>query len=91
MGDETGVPLQPGLNLGMFRRAVVVHHQVQRHRAREFLVQPPQKFKPLLVAVAGLTLTDDPPLQNLQRGKQRRGAVALVIVRHRCAAAFLQR
>ena len=43
------------------------------------------------MSVAAHALADDPALQHVERGEQRRRAVALVVVRHRPAAAALHR
>ena len=55
--------------------AVIVHYQVQRHRAREFLVQAAQEFQELLMPVPGKALPGHPPLEHLQRGKQVGGTI----------------
>jgi dihydroxyacetone kinase len=44
-----------------------------------------------LVPVTGHALADDAALQHVERGEQRGRAVALIIVRHRPAAALLHR
>ena len=54
-------------------------------------VQPPQESQEFLMAVAWHTFAHHCPLQNIQRRKQGRGAVALVVVCHRSASALLHR
>ena len=88
--DEARVAAEPGLNLGSFMGAVVVHHQMQMRFTGKLLVQTAQKLQPLLMPMPCLALTDDPALQNLQSGEQSRGPVALVIVRQG-PTPFLQR
>jgi len=65
MGDEVRIALQPGLHLGMFVGAVVVHHQVQWHRAGKFSIQTAQEAQKLLVPVPLKALANDPSLQHL--------------------------
>jgi hypothetical protein len=57
----------------------------------DLAVDRAQELEELLVAVARKALADDLPAQHVQRGKQRRGAVALVVVGHRPGAALLHR
>ncbi len=83
--------LQPGLDLGMLVRAVVVEHQMQRYRAGELIVQAAQEAKELLVPVAFKALTHDASLQDVQGGEEGRGAVAFIVVGHRAAATLLHR
>ena len=45
----------------------------------------------LLMAVAGVTFADHLAVEHVERRKQRGGAIALVVVRHGSAPAFLQR
>jgi hypothetical protein len=50
--DEARMLPEPGSHFGMLVRAVVIHHQVQRHGAWKFLIQTAQKLQKLLVPVA---------------------------------------
>ncbi len=69
--------------------AVVVEDQMQGNVAWEFGVQPPQKFQELLMAVPWIALTDDSSFCHLQCGKQRRRAVAFIIMGESAAASWL--
>ena len=70
---------------------VVVHDQVDLLFGRDDVVDDAQKLQPLLVAVPILAHGDDVALQGIEGGEQRCGAVALVVVSHRAAAALLHR
>ena len=69
--------------------AVIVHHQVQWSLAGELTVNTTEKLQELLMAVALMTVADDLALEQIQGGKQRSGAIPLVVMRHRAAAPFL--
>jgi hypothetical protein len=88
---EARVLLEPGLEVGVFVGAVVVDDQVQLSLAGEDAVEGAQEGEELLVAVAGQALADDPALQDLEGGKKRGRAVALVVVGHRAGPAPLHR
>jgi hypothetical protein len=49
VGDEAPMPLEPISHRGGLVRPIVVHHQVQGHRTRKFLVQTAQESQELLV------------------------------------------
>src|SRR5271170_5487960 len=83
--------VQPRLHVRRFMRAVVVHHQVQLQRRGKLSVQAAQKFQPLLMPMAAVALANHLAVQYVERREQRSGAVTLVVVRHRTAAAFLKR
>ena len=83
--------LEPRPDVRLLVRPVVVHHQVQLQFLGKFPVQPAQKFQPLLMAMPGVTLANHLAVQHVQRRKKRRRAVALVVVSHRAAPAFLER
>src|SRR5689334_12665797 len=85
------VTLQPRLHLRMLVRAIVVHHQVQRYGAGKFAIDATQEVQKFLVAMATIALADDFALQKLKRREQTRGAMALVVMRHRTHPALLQR
>src|SRR5580658_100274 len=89
--DEARMLLQPSLHMRLFVRAVVVHDQMELECGGKFPIKAAQESQPLLMSVPSVTFTDDLAVQEVERCKERRGAVALVIVRHRAAATFLQR
>ena len=83
--------LQPRFHMRLVVRAVVVHYQMQRLILGKLPIQAAEKFQPFLVTVPWVAFTDHLAVQHVERRKQRRGAIAFVVVRHRAAAAFLQR
>ena len=82
--DEVHVPAwptgQPGLDLRMTMSGVVVHDAVDVQLGRNRLVDLAQEGQELLVAVARLAAGQHGAVQDIQRCKQRRGAMALVVV-----------
>ena len=82
---------EPRLHLGRLVRPVVVEHEVDVEVLLHAPVDPLQEADELLGTVARLALADDEAALHVERGEQRRRAVALVVVRHRRGAALLQR
>ena len=62
-------------------RAVVVHYQMQRLILGKLPIQAAEKFQPFLVTVPWVAFTDHLAVQHVERRKQRRGAIAFVVVR----------
>ena len=85
------MPLQPFLHLGMFMGTVVIQHHVQFHFGGKFRIQAFQEFKELLMTMSGVTLPYYFSLRQFKCGKERRGAIALVVMGHGAAAALFQR
>lgn len=73
-------PLDPLLDLGMFVRAVVVEHQMQREVAWCLSIQLFKKGKPLLVGVTLGSLAEHLAVEVAQRGEQCERAVAHIVV-----------
>ena len=90
MHREAWMLVEPLLDTGVFMCGVVVGDQVQRLSLGRFAVDFLQELQPLGVGVALLTLCDDFAVQNVERCKQGRRAVALVVVRHRLRTALFQ-
>ena len=57
--DEARMPLEPGTHFLVFVSAVVVHDQMQRHIARELLVEPTKELQELLVPVSLMAFAHD--------------------------------
>src|ERR1700691_340654 len=91
MEMEARMAFEPGADLGMLVRRVIVDDQVQLPFGRGLAVDLVEETDELLMPVAGHTLADDAALQHVERGEQRRRAVALVIMGHRPAATALHR
>src|SRR5229473_1947306 len=86
---EPLVPLQPGLDLGMLVRSAVVDDQVEFPAGRGLAVDLVEETDEFLMPMAGHALADDLAVEHIEGGEQCRRTVALVVVRHRPAAAAL--
>ncbi len=91
MEDPARVIGQPVQHLGVLVGGVVVHDGVDHLARRDGALHGVEERDELLVGVLGHTAPDHGAGQRVQRGEQRGGAVALVVVRHRPALAGLQR
>ena len=91
MEDPAGMTLEPGHDLGMFVRAIVVEDDMDHLTGRHLAFDGVEKADELLVTVLLHTTTDDRAVENVEGGEQGGGAVALVIVGHRLAFAGLER
>ena len=69
MQFEARVAFQPGTNVFMLMRPIVVHDQMQRHLARELLVERTQETEEFLMSVSLIALAHHLSLQNLQRSE----------------------
>lgn len=91
MHDEARMLGQPLLHDGMLVRRIVAGDQLQGLLLGRFAVDLLQELQSLGVGVPLLTLTDDLTTEHAECGKQRRRAVALVIVGHGGRPPLLQR
>ena len=82
---------EPCLDLGVFMGGVVVQNDMDDLAGRDVPLDPIEEADKLLMAVTGHVLADHRAFQDVQRGEQRGGSVALVIVGQRRAPALLQR
>jgi len=73
---------EPPFDLGMLMSRIVVGDQVQFKVGRDVSIEMFQKAQELLMAMARLTLGDDPAVDYVERREERGGAVAIVIVRY---------
>jgi len=81
---------KPGPDIGVLVGAVVVQDHVNGLVGRDAALDLVQEVEKLLMAVTGHVLGGDLAGQNIERGKERRGAVALIVVGHGRAASLLQ-
>src|ERR1019366_6747859 len=79
------------LEVGVVVGRVVVKDQVDLQALGDLAIDRPQELQELDVAVTRKALTDHRPGQDIQRGEQRRGPVALVVMSHRAGPARLDR
>jgi hypothetical protein len=91
MEDEAGVPVEPSPNLGVLVRGVVVEDDMDDLAGGNVGFDRIEKANELLMAMALHAAADDLAFQDVERGKQGRGAMPLVVMRHRRAAALLHR
>ena len=85
------VPFEPGANLGMLMRGVIVDDQVHLAPDRGFAVDLVEEADELLMPVAAHALADDLAVEDVERGEQSGRAVPLIIMSRRAAAAALHR
>ena len=86
-----GMVLQPLRDGRVLVGGVVVHDGVDILPGGHLLVDLLEERDELLMPVALGVAADDRPVQNVHRGEQRRGAVPLVVVRHRRGPSRLHR
>src|SRR5215475_5317515 len=82
---------EPALYRGCLVRPVVVKHEVDIEMLLYASVDALEEPDELFCTVPRMAFADDETRLHIKRSKQRRGAVALVIMGHRCRAALLQR
>jgi len=87
----TWVVGQPFQNLRMLVRGVVVDHGVDDFSGGDGALNGFEKLDELLMAVVRHAAPDDRAVKHVERGEQGGRAVALVVVRHGPAFAWLQR
>lgn len=83
MHVEALVLFQPRLHFWVLVSGVVVDDQMQLKMLGRFSIDLLEKVQPLLMSVLVLNAADQAALEIVQRGEQRDGAVAYVIVRLR--------
>jgi hypothetical protein len=83
------MPGQPTAHLGMFAGGVVVDDGVDGFSFRHLRLDGVEEADELLMAMALHAVFDNGAVEDIQRGEQRRGAVAFVVVRHGASAARL--
>ena len=88
---EPGMPTQPLLHSGLGVSPIVVQDHVQRHTRGKLPVQLAQEAQELLMSVSWQALSDHPSVQEVERRKQRRDPMPLVVVSHGSAAPLLHR
>ena len=88
---DAGVAVQPPLDRGVFMRGVIVGDQMQGLALGDLPINYTEEPQPFLVPMAWQAGGDDGALGDIQGGKERGGAMALIIRRHRAAATGLER
>lgn len=80
MEDPARMPGEPGPHFQVLVRAIVVQNRVDQFDRRHSRLDSVEEAQGLLVAVTLHASPDHGVLQYVERGKQRRGAVADVVV-----------
>lgn len=83
--------LEPAFYRGGLVGGIVVDDEMQVEMGQRPLVDGLEEAEELAMPVAGHALADDGAVEHVESREQCRGAVALVVVRHRPAAALLHR
>ena len=89
--DKAFVSCQPALHGRCLVGGVVVEDQMQIEMGGGLAINLPEEGQELVCPMAGQTFADDFAGRDVERGKKRRSAVALLIMGHGSGAAFLQR
>src|ERR1700730_15807032 len=87
--DEAFASCQPAFHGRCFVGGVVVEDQMQIEMGGGLAINFFEEGQELVCSMAGQTFADDFAGRDVERGKQRRGAVALIIMGHGSGAAFL--
>ena len=75
MEDEARMPCQPGSGFGMLVRAVIVEDHVDDLAGRDFGLDRVEETDEFLMPVALHAAADEPAVEHIEGGEQRRGAV----------------
>src|SRR3974390_2801133 len=85
------MPREPALYRGSFVGGIIVDDEMQVEMRWRALVDGLEEAEKLAMAVAGHTFADDGAVEHVECCEQGSGAIALVVMRHRPAAALLHR
>ena len=91
MKDPAGVSLEPGHDLGMLVRAVVVEDGMDYLARRHLTLDGIEETDEFLVAMFLHTPTDDGSVEGIQRGEQGGRAVSDIVVAHGSGFAGFER
>ncbi len=78
---ETLVPGEPALHFLCLVRGVIVDDEMQIETGRRLAVDLPEERQELVCPVARQAFADDPAGRHIERGEERRRAVALILIR----------
>ena len=81
---------EPGLYAGMLVGAVIVHDQMQLQLWRGLSIDFLKETDKLLMPMPCHAIPNDLAIEHAQSGKERRGFIAFVIMRHGGTTLFLQ-
>ena len=80
MERPSGVVRKPFEDLGMFVGSVIVDDGVDDFAGRHIPFDGVEKANEFLMPMLLHAASDDRPIQNIQRGKERRRAITLVVM-----------
>src|SRR5260370_40223319 len=83
--------VEPLADLWMLVRCVVAEDHMNCLARRDLSLEGVEEADELLMPMPLHVATDDRAVENVQRSKQRRRSMALVIMRHGPGGAFIQR
>ena len=89
--DPAGMARQPFVHVGVFVGGVVVEDHVDHLAGRNGPLDGVEEAEELLVPVARHALADHRAVEDVERGEQGGGAMALVVVGHGAEAAGVHR
>jgi hypothetical protein len=89
--NETRVAIEPGTNVGVFVSCIVVENDVDDLADRNLRLDVVEKSNEFLMTMTLHVAADDRAIEDVEGGKQCRGAVPLVIVCHGSEPSLLQR
>lgn len=82
MGMEPGVQGQPALHPGMLVSGIVINDQMDLQVSRDVRLDMLQEVEVLLMAVPSLALSENLARGDIERGIERQGSVADIVVGH---------
>src|SRR5712692_7504246 len=86
---EALVPCEPSQNLWVLVRDIIVENDVDGLLGRHFRLDRVEETDELLMPMSLHAASDDLAFEHIEGGKERRGAVALVVVGHGTGPALL--
>jgi len=91
MQMEARVGLEPTVHGRCFMSGIIVDNQMEVEIGRGVMVDQLQKAQELAVSMARHAGPNDLAIEHIQRRKQGRGAMALIVMRHCTGATLLHR
>src|SRR6267154_5764231 len=82
---------QPLGDVVMLMGAVIVQYQMQVQAAGDLSIKLAKKLQIFLMSMTRHTRPDHGAVQNVEGGKESRGAVSFIVMRHGAATALLNR
>ena len=90
MEGKARMSLDPGFHAGMFRRAIIIHDQMEVEFGRSFSVDFLQESNELLMSMAQYAVSNHFAVEHGEGGKHRGRPMTDVVMGYGCGAAILQ-